>query len=49
MQELENQEQLLQSLEADVKFLERVHEMELNKKEQQKATLQCAPVPGSKW
>lgn len=47
MQELENQEQLLQSLEADVKFLERVHEMELNKKEQQNATLQCAPVPDS--
>lgn len=33
MQELENQEEMLSSLEADVKFLERVHEMEMNKKE----------------
>ncbi len=35
MQELENQEEMLASLEADVKFLERVHEMDMNKKEQQ--------------
>ena len=31
MQELENQEEMLSSLEADVKFLERVHELEMNK------------------
>lgn len=47
MQELENQEEMLSSLEADVKFLERVHEMEMNKREQQYATPRCVPVPDS--
>ena len=47
MQELENQEEMLSSLEADVKFLERVHEMEMSKKEQQYATPRCVPVPDS--
>ena len=32
MQKLENQEQMLESLEADVKFLERVYRREINKK-----------------